>query len=57
MTFYKQSNIRRRFDAGVQILTDAQRRLLVRVANKTISFISRCMRKNRNFQIENNFYI
>lgn len=39
MTFYKQSNIRRRFDAGVQILTDAQRRLLVRVANKTISFI------------------
>lgn len=36
---YKQSNIRRRFDAGVQLLTDAQRRLLVRVANNIISFI------------------
>lgn len=37
--FYKQSNVTRRFDAGVQLLTDAQRRLLVTVANKTISFI------------------
>lgn len=38
MTFYKQSNVRRRFEAGVQILTDAQRRLLVIVAKQSLLF-------------------